>query len=154
MRNKNAEIAILIFLLVVFCIPSSLGIFKKLIGANGLVNASQWNVSLNQDGINNNLQVIPDTLNAGYTLKVTSNSQVDVVYSIIVSNLPAGVEVKLDDGNFQTPTNNTVIFNDAGNIYYSDDTKEKTHILTFKANTGATIVNNQTVDVNVEFKQM
>lgn len=154
MQNRNVKSMILICLLVLFCIPSTLSIFKRLFSATGLINTSKWNVSLNQAGINNDLQVIPDVLNASYTLNVISDSEVDVVYTIVVSNLPSGVEVKIDDGNFQTPTNNTVTFNNVGNIYYSDAIKEKTHILTFKANTGATFVNSQTLNVNVEFKQM
>ena len=154
MHNKKVKFIVLVCLILFFCIPSTLSLFKKMVGTNGLIKAAEWSVSLNQNGIDNTLQVIPDLLNAGYTLNVTSNSEVDVVYSIIVSGLPSGVEVKLDDGSFQIPTNNTVTFNNAGNIYYSDVSKEKTHVLTFKANTGATIVNNQTVSVNVEFKQI
>lgn len=154
MQSKNVKLIALICLLILFCIPPTLGLFKRMIGATGLINAASWNVALNQTGVNNTLQVIPDTLNASYTLNVTSTSEVDVQYTIIVRNIPSGVLVKLDDGSFQTPSNNTVTFNNAGSIYYSDVSKEKTHVLTFKANTGTTAVNNQTVSVDVDFRQM
>lgn len=154
MQNKNIKLIALICLLILFCIPHTLGLFKRMISATGLINTASWNVALNQTGVDNTLQVIPDTLNASYTLNVTSNSEVDVQYTIIVRNIPSGVEVKLDNGSFQTPSSNTVTFNNVGNIYYNDVSKEKTHTLTFKANTGATAVNNQNVSVDVDFKQM
>ena len=154
MQSKNVKLIALICLLILFCIPPTLGLFKRMIGATGLINAASWNVALNQTGVDNTLQVIPDTLNASYTLNVTSTSEVDVQYTIVVRNIPSGVLVKLDNGSFQTPSNNTVTFNNAGNIYYSDVSKEKTHVLTFKANTGTTAVNNQTVSVDVDFRQM
>jgi len=154
MQSKNVKLIALICLLILFCIPPTLGLFKRMIGATGLINAASWNVALNQTGVDNTLQVIPDTLNASYTLNVTSTSEVDVQYTIVVRNIPSGVLVKLDNGSFQTPSNNTVTFNNAGNIYYSDVSKEKTHVLTFKANTGTTAVNNQIVSVDVDFRQM
>ena len=154
MQNKNVKLIALVCLLILFCVPSTLSLIKRIIGSSGMINTATWSVALNQTGVNNSLQVMYDNLNANYTLNVTSTSDVDVQYTIVVRNIPSGVEVKLDNGSFQTPSNNVVTFNNAGSIYYSDVSKEKTHILTFKANNGATVVNNQTVTVDVDFKQM
>lgn len=154
MQNKNVKLIALVCLLILFCVPSTLSLIKRIIGSSGMINTATWSVALNQTGVNNSLQVMYDNLNANYTLNVTSTSDVDVQYTIVVRNIPSGVEVKLDNGSFQTPSNNVVTFNNAGSIYYSDVSKEKTHVLTFKANNGATVVNNQTVTVDVDFKQM
>ena len=120
---------------------------------NGSIAAAEWNVSLNQTGINNSLEVIPNSLNASYTVKVNSNSEVDVIYDIVVNYVPEGVQVKLDDSNFQTPTAGTVTFSNAGTIAFADANKEKTHTLTFKALTTATASQNNTVGVDVIVRQ-
>ena len=153
MHSKTAEMIIFAYLLSAFCIPSSLGLFKRIANTSNSVGAATWSVSLNQTGVNNHVEVIPSGNNGSYTLNVQSNSEVDVVYEIKVSGIPSGVEVKLDSGSFQTPTSGVVTFTNAGTILYSDVVKQKTHTLTFKANSGAATVNNQTVTIDVNFKQ-
>ena len=140
-----------------FFIPSSFAINRSTISSSGTLNASLWNVSLNQTGINSILNVVPDSVNGTdiYSLKVYSNSEVDANYSIVVSNLPAGVKVKLDDGTYEPQQDNvsTVTFSNAGSILYSDNQKEKTHILTFKAIAGASPSANNNVDIDVIIQQ-
>ncbi len=153
MHSKNIELIILVYLLAVFCIPSTLGIYKDGIGANSAVTAATWDVDFTP-GNNNSVQLVANSSTiSSYTFSVTNDSQVDVTYSIIVSNLPNGVQVKLDNGGFENPSGGTYRFDDIGVIAYDASPNEATHTLYFKAATNATIVNNQPVGVNVEFKQ-
>ena len=153
-KDKNIKLILLAVILSLFVIPFSFAAYrvKNLLSGN-LISAS-WNVSLNQEGINNYLSVIPDSYNASYTLNVTSNSKVDVVYTVIISNLPAGIEVSFDGGAFRSQIDNTITFTDIGTILYSDSVKTKSHTLTFKALTGSTLTNNKEVDIDVTFRQI
>ena len=151
MHSKTIEMVILVYLLSVFCIPSSLGIYKNSSSSTKTIDAADWNVSLNQSGVSGTVQITEgDAIGGTYTLNVASSSEVDVTYDIIISNIPNGVQVKLGNGLFQ-PQSSTVTFSNAGTISYGAGSN--THTLTFKANNGATIVNNQQVNIDVDFKQ-
>lgn len=151
MHNKMFEIVILVYLVSVFCIPSSLGIYKRTASSSKALNVADWSVALDQTGVNGSVQVIEgDTTGSTYTLNVVSDSEVDVAYDITISNIPSGVQVKLDNGSF-APENSTVTITNAGTIPYGAG--PNTHTLTFKANTGATIVTNRTITIDVNFRQ-
>lgn len=152
MHNKMFQMVILVYLVSVFCIPSTLGIYKNTSTASEILNLADWDVALNQNGISGNVSAQAGGSDGSYLLKVVSNSEVDVIYSITVSNIPSGVTVKIDNGTFK-PYSSSVTFDDVGTINYSDQNHEKTHTLYFKANSGATLVNNQTVDIDVDFRQ-
>ena len=154
MHSKNIELIILVYLLMTFCIPSSFGIYRKSASSNSSATTAKWDVSLNQNGINDTLSIVNDGSIAIYTLKFVSDSEVDTEYSIIISNIPNGVDVKLDtENNYRTPVNGIVTIDPAGTINYTGSSVEVTHTLTFRANAGATVVNNQTIDIDVNFKQ-
>lgn len=153
-KRKKTYIIAAIVIIFLFIISSSLAIYKKRQGNDGEILLATWDVSLNQTGVNDSLTVVPETYNPTYTLNITSQSQIDIRYTVVISNLPAGVEVSIDNGTFRSPVNNTISFADVGTILYSDNEKTKTHTLTFKANSNATVINNQTVDIDVIVKQI
>lgn len=151
MHNKAFEIVILVYLVSVFCIPSSLGIYKRASSSTKSLDAANWSVALDQTGVNGSVEVTKGDANGStYTLNVVSDSEVDVTYDVIVRNIPSGVQVKLGNGSFM-PENSTVTFANAGTINYGDG--PNTHTLTFKANSGTVIVNNQTITIDVDFRQ-
>ncbi len=152
MHSKNVEIIMLLYLLSVFCIPSSLGIYKQSATTSQNLSTASWQVALNQTGISGTVTAEAGGNNGSYLLKVVSNSEVDVIYSVTVSNIPSGVTVKLDDNGFK-PYSSSVTFTDVGTINYSDQNHEKTHTLYFKASSGTNLMNNQTVNIDVDFKQ-
>ena len=157
MRNKMIEIILLVCLLTVICIPSSFSVYRSESNTNGLLTAASWDVGLDQTGINSSVLATKGATNGTYTLKVVSESEVDVSYSITVSGLPSGVDVSLNNynnGAFQTPIGGSTTFTDAGIINYTGSREEVTRTLTFRANNGATLVNNQSVTISVEFKQI
>ncbi len=156
MSNQKKKLIAIILLLSIVCIPPTLSIFRKKIDSFGSIDAANWYVGLNQNGISNNVVAIAGSSNGVYTLKIVSESSVDTAYSITVSGIPSGVDVSLDDydnGAFQTPSNGIVTFNHAGIINYTGLREEVTRILTFRANDGATLVQNQSVNISVDFVQ-
>lgn len=154
--KKIMPIPIIISILVIlFIIPMSYAIYRSYSTGGGNIATASWNVSLNQNNVNNNLTIIPgeNGTTASYTINITSNSEVDVIYSIVIENLPSGVSISLDDGSFVTANNNKVVFTDVGTILYSDANKNKSHVITIKANSNTQYVNNQEIDVNVIARQ-
>lgn len=154
--KKIMPIPIIISILVIlFIIPMSYAIYISYSTGGGNIATASWNVSLNQNNVNNNLTIIPgeNGTTASYTINITSNSEVDVIYSIVIENLPSGVSISLDDGSFVTANNNKVVFTDVGTILYSDANKNKSHVITIKANSNTQYVNNQEIDVNVIARQ-
>ena len=156
MRNKKIELLIIACLITVICIPSSFGTYRSISNASSSFSTSVWDVDLNQTGVSGDVTVMPGGSNGTYTLNVVSESEVDVIYTITVSNIPSGVLVSLNNynnGAFETPTSGTVTFTDAGTINYTGQRQTATRTLTFKANSGTSPVNNQSLTVSVNFRQ-
>ncbi len=154
MHNKTFQIILFVYLLLSLGIPSSLGVFGMNEVTSGIAGIAGWSVSITPDN-NNSMQLIPNGVAGSYTLVVESSSEVDTAYSIVVSNIPSGVEVKIDtENNYRTPTNNKVTFSNVGTILYNAQQRSVTHTLSFRAVNGATLVNNQSVHVDVIFQQV
>lgn len=151
-KNVIIQMSIIIILTLVVISPT-LSLHKSATRSSSELALSEWSVSLIDTDDNTALTVVSETVNATYSIRVRSLSEVDVGYNITVTNLPSGVEVALDSGEFQTPVNNTVTFT-GGTILYSDNNKTKTHTLTFRAVSGATVVYNQAVTINVLTQQI
>ena len=154
---KKSKLLIFVCILMVFVflvIPLSRAIFKSISGGTGTISTAAWDVAIDQTGLSSSVITAKGDANGtDFTLKLVSESEVDVTYSITISNIPSNVDVKLNGGTFQTPTNGTITFTDAGTINYTGSPVEVTRTITFKANGSATLVNAQQVTVSVDFKQ-
>ena len=158
MKKKIIIIILLpILMLLTLYALQTFGLLRNNGSATGSLPAAQWSVSRSQSASTDSIELIPNTSTDTYNLTVTSSSEVDVKYTVIVSNLPAGVEVQLDDGTFQTPSNGTIRLTKSGGvtgtINYNDDPKTKNHTLTFRAASSAQAISEQEIDIDVEFKQ-
>ena len=140
--------------LSLFIIPSSYSIYKSGRVSSSIGNLASWNVTLEQNGVNNSLSLVAGLSTATYTLNVKSLSDVDITYDVVISNLPSGVSVAFADRAAQLASNGTVTISNAGTILYSAQTKTNSHTLTFSAANNATYVNNQSVTINVIAKQI
>jgi hypothetical protein len=145
---------LIIMILFVFCTIQTFAIFRKESLATGSIDTASWNVTRSHSQSGDSIDITPGTDTDNYLLTVSSTSEVDVIYSIIISNLPNGVEVDLDNsGNFRQADNGTITIRPAGTINYNDSIKTKNHTLTFRATSGATPISDQEIDIDVEFKQ-
>ena len=148
-------ITIILFILAVFIVRSTFALFRGSLATNTSTSIAEWNVTLEQNGVNNTLSVVPGVSNATYTLNVKSLSNVDVKYDVVISNLPTGVDVSLDGTTFPAVSNGTVTFTNAGTIpYNAGNNGIDTKTITFRGANGATAINNQTVTINVVAKQI
>ena len=91
-------------------IPSSLSVYKSGSESSTTVSLAQWSVSLNQTGETSTLSVVPNGATATYTVNIAATSEVDIEYIIVVNNLPAGVEVSVDNGGYLQQSNNSITF--------------------------------------------
>ncbi len=142
-----------VLILSLFYAFKTFGLFRNSAGSTGTLETARWSVTRSHSTSSDSLEVIPGIADDTYTLTVESMSEVDVTYTIIISNLPAGVEVILDNHTY-TPSNNTVRIPNAGTINYNDQEKIQTRVLTFRAVSGAQTVSDQEIDIDVEFKQI
>ena len=157
MKKRYLIYICFVFVMVVFLvIPLTKAIFKSQAASTGAVTTAEWDVSLTQISETNNVTLISGTDTQVYSLKVSSESEVDVIYAIEIGNVPAGVKIKLDQRqNYETPdANNKITFSNAGSIVYSPQGGENTHILTFTSESGTPVVSNRQLTVKVIVQQV
>ena len=149
----NKKIIKIVLLLLVVVLNSSIlftySMFRSSKTGNGTINGATWSVS--SVGNKNSITLIGGGSEETYTITVQNNSEVDLNYSILLTNIPNGVQVKLDNGNFITVSNNQITFSNVGTLLYG--AVSRNHTLTFKTSINSTEVSSQSVNVNVEFVQ-
>ena len=156
-KRRVLRILSIVLLLSLLLVPAIFAIYRAGTNGNGTISTAGWQVSINQLNENDYLTIVSgqSTSVASYAINITSNSEVDAVYSIVINNLPSGVSVSADNGETFTPAvNNKVIISDAGTMIYTGNPVTKRHVLMFKAASGAEIVNNQSVDINIIARQV
>ncbi len=122
--------------------------------SSGSIKSAKWSVSRNYSQPGDSIEIYKGGDTDSYTLTVESASEVDVKYKIIIQNLPEGVEVDLDNTGYQTPSNGTLTIENANTVInYNDAIKTKNHTITFKATNAASLVTNQAINIDVEFRQ-
>ena len=146
------KIACVLFVLYLFFlasyVPYSYAKYKASTSGTTEIALASWSVSI--AGGNNSITVTSGGATTDITLTTTNNSEVDVTYSLILSNVPSGVSVKVDNGTYYAEQNNSITIPNIGTLAVNGT---NTHTLTFKADLDATEVENQQIGVDVEFKQ-
>lgn len=157
LKNKKRLIIVVILVGIAAVLlafgPKTLAMFRSEKNGNVNLKLAEWNVEVNKTSQEDSIDLVSGVTNQSYTLKVKNISEVDIDYKIIINNLPTGVEVSLDGGNFQIPDNGTIIFENVDKILYTDNSKEKSHTLEFKSNVGTEEVSNREINIKVIAKQ-
>ena len=155
MKKKKMILDLLsmVFVMTLFLGSSTYAIYRGFISIGGTLASSEWHVYLNQQNVEDHLSIVQGGATDTYTLRIVSESEVDVVYSIIISNLPAGVSVSLDNDTPIPQSNNQVIISNAGTILYQNSEHTKIHHLTFVAAADATLATSQQVNIDVVARQ-
>ena len=147
MQKKLIIIAILF--LSAFSISLTYSALKNTSTGTGTINGASWSVSM--VGNNDDIELTSGNTEQAYLLTVNNNSEVNVSYSIKLTNLPDDVRVKLDSNSYVSETNNEITFENAGSILYGANPVN--HTLTFTAPLDAPEITNQNFNISVEFKQ-
>ena len=152
---KKKPIIILVLILLTF--SNSYLLAKYTSSLNGLDSSSiaDWNVTYDtSDNPSDILNLISGNVTSDYIIKVTSASEVSAYYSIILSNVTSEMEVKIDGGIYQTPTNNIVEFSNVGSFTGNNMNTTFTHTLTFSAPLNSNIASTTNVGIDIVFDQI
>jgi hypothetical protein len=153
-NNRQFIIGLALILCCHYGPSTTKAIFRRSTDSYATVNTADWNVNMTGTSDNAVSIVSREKRNDTYTFKVSSNSEVDVTYKLILTNVPDKVQVKLDDREFVGGTGGTITIDPAGTILYSDTDKEVEHTLTFKALSGATAVTDLEIGLEVVISQV
>lgn len=153
LKNYKTTILVSILMLLVFIVtllvPKSVSRYQNSKYGNGQTPVASWNVSATSSNSNINIIVGSTT---SYTFTVNNASDVVAIYSIEVSNLPTGIQAKLDTGSYITESSNKIIFSQAGELGFTGTT-QRTHTITFNAPLSLAEVSNRSISINVKFQQ-
>lgn len=154
LKNKKKLLYLICFLLfgsVLYITYSSYAKYQSSSDISGEPIAASWDVSI--DSNTNSLNAIAGNGTVSYTLNVYNDSDVEVGYSIQISNIPNDIQVKLDNGNYVSPVNNIITFSNAGELDYDENTS-RSHTITFQTTLSTSSISNNSLDFSVNFSQL
>ena len=113
---------------------------------------AKWEVSLDTENSNNTFNTISgDTVQ--YILKIISESEIASCYTVVLSDLPSEIQVSIDGGIFQTPTNNMITYTNLGEFDLDDEETEHTHTLAFLIPLDSNIIDINEINIDVQVSQ-
>ena len=84
---------------------------------------------------------------------MTSTSEIAIDYSLIITNVPTGVQIQIDDDSIYSENNHTITVMNLGFFSAEDINSTHNHKLTMILPLGISAINNQTLDIDVIFTQ-
>ena len=152
--NKKS-IIIILFALIIFSNSYLLAKYTSILNGSSNSSIAKWSVSYDtNDNDGDVLSLISGNSTKDYIIKVTSTSEVFANYSIILTNVPSEMEVKIDGGTYRLPINNTISFENVNSFGASDVNTTHTHRLIFNAPIDSNIASSTQVGINVMFNQI
>lgn len=120
-------------------------------GDDGTV--AKWSVTSSSSSATT-LNIVSGNATGTYTLDVTSTSEVSASYSIVLANVPSGIEVKVDNGAYHSPDGTgTIEFSNVGAFTPNLSNSTHSHTLTFNSLLDAGTPASNTIDIDVIFTQ-
>ena len=152
-RIKKRTILSLLFIMCGISSSTVLATYVSSIQGNTTTSIANWNVSIDTTNNAGDTIGVNSGVAASYLIDVISDSGVAVNYSIVLSNVPDDLEVKLDSGSYVTPTNNEIIFSGASLAFSAGSSATHTHTLTFNDPISSANDGSYSVDIDVIFIQ-
>lgn len=157
-RKETTKKRVYLFILVYFVFLTaylSVSTLSKYVGTaegEGTVQIAKWSVSTRTNS-ENVMNIISGNTTDSYNIIVKSTSDVGCIYSVVVTNIPENVTLKLDGHNPDTHVGDEAIFNNVGSFEAGSNGTEVTHILLVSANINAVPVTENEIDIDVTFIQ-
>lgn len=153
-RIKKKPIIIIILAIITFTNSYLIAKYTSSFNGNSQSSIAKWNVTYDtSDNASDTLNLVSGNITRDYIIKITSTSEVSARYSIVLSNVPNEMEVKIDNGTFQTPVNNQIVFNNIGEFSGNNINTTYTHTITFNAPLESNISSTTNVGINIKFEQ-
>ena len=146
----------LIFLLAIISNSYFLARYNSNVQGADNVNVACWNVNADiSNNDNDSLSLVSGNGTAEYRIIITSESEVAANYSIVLSNVPNDLEVKLDnDEDFRVITNNTITIDNAGSFTANDSEIEHIHTLKFSYPINSNNIGSKSIKIDVIINQI
>ena len=153
-KNRLAlrrTICISVLLLTIF---SSYFLAKYVSSFSGNDDAGVAKWSVDYTSAIDTLNLVSGNNTGDFVLNVTSTSAVSASYSIVISNAPSGMEVKVDDGEYETiGASGSISFDNVGSFSANDTNSTHTHTVVFNAPLDSEMPSVNSVNVDVIFVQ-
>lgn len=150
-KLKNFLLLYFMFFTLYFTTITLSKYIGKINGNTIPVSVAKWEVALSTT--TDTLDIVSGNNTQSYILKVTSTSEVAIDYSLIMSNLPDEIEISIDNGEYNNPTNNELVFNNIGSFDACDTNSLNEHVITFKAPLDSNIESVNEINLDVIFIQ-
>ena len=133
----------------------SLAKFTNFFEKNGSLDVAKWDVSVKSDDeILPTMTIGNDSTYQEYNLNVTSKSDVVINYSVVIRDVPTGVNVQVDDSSIYSENNHIITINNLGSFNANDFNNTHNHILKFILPLGIDIIDDATLNLDVVFTQV
>ena len=157
-KEKKNKIIPIVGYSTVLLTAITIGYYAKYISNvhnNAASRAAKWTVDcITTDNASDTLNLIAGDNTKNYVLKITSTSEVALNYSVIMSNIPSGIEAKIDNGTYQAPVNGTITYTNVGNFSANNLNVEHTHTITFRATLNPSIPATNNINIDVNYTQI
>ena len=158
-RLKKKYVIFLSLYFIVFISHFTIVTFAKytsFLNREGNLSVAKWDI----DFVGADNQVLP-TMTIGksstyqnYNLSITSTSEIAINYSIVISDVPTGVRVQVDDDTIYNERYNEIIIPDLGSFDADDNNVTHNHKLTLIVPLGIDTIDNQVLNMDVIFTQI
>ena len=143
---------------ILYYSSTSLARYASQVTKTGSVGVAKWDVTLNGES-SETLETITigdDDTYQEFNLTVTSASEVGITYSAVLTNVPEGLYIIVDDDEYNpyNPQNGTITINNLGSFDASENGQSRTHKLKFIVPIGSDAFSNREIDIDVVFSQV
>ena len=123
--------------------------YTGVISGSGTAPVAKWDVRVSGEEATTDSIIIGNT-SKDYVLSVTSLSEVKVDYSILISDIPSDLVVKVDN-EIKTHTNGSIVIDGVFNANDTNSTHQ--YNLNFSVPINSDVINNETLKIDVTFTQ-
>lgn len=155
MKNRLCIKKLFFMLLVTLVFFSSYFLARYVSTFHGGNNAdvAKWSVEYSHD--KDEINLISGNTVEEFPIYITSTSEVSSNYSIVLSNVPTGMEVKIDDSEYiSSGLDNRVVFDNVGSFGAGDVGLTRMHVISFDAPLDSNIPSSNNVGIDVRFVQV
>lgn len=137
---------------------TTLSRYTSLLYMNANVSVAKWDVSIaGEDEKKLETMFIGNSSTyQSYELSVTSKSEIAIKYSAIITNVPNGVQIQVDnDAIYSAPIgSNTITIEELGGFNLEDENKTHNHKLTVLVPSGVEPFENKELAIDIVFTQV
>ena len=129
--------------------------YRTKVSGTDTVRIAKWKFDVDTSSNASELYVVSENDNGTntYDITITNESEVSSSYALVLSNVPVGLQVKLDNGIYRSTNDGVITINNAGSFLVNGETSH-THTLTFKDLLSSSNQGDMEIHLDVVFEQI